>query len=205
MENETVKDRLISFIKFKGLNKNKFEALCGLSKRYVSNISVSIQPDKIKKISLTFPELNTGWLLSGEGEMLKEDVYLPDVLMEDDHKAPLKRILQLLSEEGISLEEFAQAVNSHDYLFKNALKWPFNTSDLLLGNDSAIRGWVASFCEMFPQYSKLWILLGKGDKYTFFAKGISEINQRISEIEVQQKEDKKTLLGILNHFIKDNQ
>lgn len=69
---ETVKDRLISFIEYLGLSKNRFEEICGLSKRYVSNISVSIQPDKIKKISLNFPELNTGWLLTGEGDMLKE-------------------------------------------------------------------------------------------------------------------------------------
>ena len=68
---ETVKDRLILFIESKGLSKNKFEEICGLSKRYVSNISVSIQPDKIKKISLKFPELNTGWLMTGEGEMLQ--------------------------------------------------------------------------------------------------------------------------------------
>lgn len=67
---ETVKDRLILFIESKGLSKNKFEEICGLSKRYVSNISVSLQPDKIKKISLKFPELNTGWLMTGEGEML---------------------------------------------------------------------------------------------------------------------------------------
>ena len=66
----TVKQRLIHFIEYKGLSKNKFEELCGLSKRYVSNISVSIQPDKAKKISLMFPELNMGWVLSGEGKMI---------------------------------------------------------------------------------------------------------------------------------------
>lgn len=66
----TVKGRLIHFIEYKGLSKNKFEEICGLSKRYVSNISVSIQPDKAKKISLKFPELNMGWVLSGDGEML---------------------------------------------------------------------------------------------------------------------------------------
>ena len=68
---ETVKDRLVHFIEYLGLSKNRFEEVCGLSKRYVSNISVSIQPDKIKKISLNFPQLNTGWLLTGEGSMLK--------------------------------------------------------------------------------------------------------------------------------------
>lgn len=73
MSEETVKDRLLRFIEYKRLSKNRFERICGLSARYVSNISVSIQPDKVLKISEKFPELNTGWLLTGEGEMLKTD------------------------------------------------------------------------------------------------------------------------------------
>lgn len=67
----TVRERLIQYINYKGLSKNKFETICGFGSRYVSNISVSIPPDKVKIISLKFPDLNTGWLLTGEGEMLK--------------------------------------------------------------------------------------------------------------------------------------
>ena len=87
---KTVKERLAAFIEFKGLSKNKFEQMCGLSRRYASNISRSIQPDKIEKISLAFPDLNTGWLLTGEGGMLKEGgespegqgVYVPQELVQ---------------------------------------------------------------------------------------------------------------------------
>lgn len=68
----TVQERLIAFIDYKGITKNKFENLCGLGKRYVSNISRSISPDVVKKISLTFPDLNMGWVMTGEGEMLKK-------------------------------------------------------------------------------------------------------------------------------------
>jgi hypothetical protein len=70
----TVKDRVILFIDYKGISKNAFEKACGLSTRYVSNMRQSIQPDKVKNIALAFPELNTGWLLTGEGEMLKSEV-----------------------------------------------------------------------------------------------------------------------------------
>ena len=69
----SVKERLVAFIEFKGLSKNKFEQMCGLSRRYVSNISKSIQPDKIERISLAFPDLNTGWLLTGSGTMTRDD------------------------------------------------------------------------------------------------------------------------------------
>ncbi len=51
---------------------------CNLS-GYVNNIRVSIQPDKITSIALHFPELNTGWLLTGEGEMLKSNFTQSDV------------------------------------------------------------------------------------------------------------------------------
>jgi len=68
----TVKERLIAFIEYKGITKNKFETLCGLGKRYVSNISRSISPDVVERISLTFPDLNMGWVMTGEGKMTKE-------------------------------------------------------------------------------------------------------------------------------------
>jgi phage repressor protein C with HTH and peptisase S24 domain len=96
---DTVKDRLLRFIKYKGLSKNRFEETCGFSKRYVSNISQSIQPDKVKKISLNFPELNVGWLLTGEGEMLRET---HDV--SPDHTFQL-RTDRIMSEQEIPLYE----------------------------------------------------------------------------------------------------
>ena len=67
----TVKERLKEFIKHTGLSINKFEQLCELGKSYVGNMRVSMQPDKVQKIVQKFPELNSGWLLTGEGEMLR--------------------------------------------------------------------------------------------------------------------------------------
>lgn len=58
---------------FKNISINKFEKELGLSNGYVRNMRKSIQPDKVKSIALKFPELNTGWLLTGEGEMLKAE------------------------------------------------------------------------------------------------------------------------------------
>lgn len=71
VENETIKERLISFIGYLRMGQGKFEAKCGLSNGYVNNIRRSISPDKLQKIALQFPELNTGWLMTGEGEMLR--------------------------------------------------------------------------------------------------------------------------------------
>ncbi len=64
-----IKDRILQFIEHKGITRNKFETMCGLPVRYVSNIGKSIQSDAIKKIVLTFPEINLRWLITGEGEI----------------------------------------------------------------------------------------------------------------------------------------
>lgn len=69
----TVKERLKGFIEYKGISVRSFESTCGLSYGYVGNMRQSIQPDKVKNIAHHFPELNTGWLLTGEGEMLKTE------------------------------------------------------------------------------------------------------------------------------------
>lgn len=70
-ENQTVKERLKMFINYKNLSVRAFEAACGLSYGFVGNMRNSMQPDKTTRIAHRFPELNTGWLMTGEGEMLR--------------------------------------------------------------------------------------------------------------------------------------
>lgn len=75
MEN-TVKQRLISYLKYKGIGQMKFAESVGLSKGYVNNIVNSIQPKTLNKITTHYVDLNPSWLLTGEGEMIrKENTY----------------------------------------------------------------------------------------------------------------------------------
>jgi hypothetical protein len=67
----SVKQRLIEFIKYLNIGQGAFEREVGLSNGYVNNIRQSIQPDKLQRITLKYPLLNAGWLMTGEGEMLK--------------------------------------------------------------------------------------------------------------------------------------
>lgn len=69
---QTVKARLLTYIRYLGIGQAKFEDLCGLSHGYVNNIRRSISPDKLQLIALQNPDLNTGWLMTGDGEMLKD-------------------------------------------------------------------------------------------------------------------------------------
>lgn len=67
-----VKERIIQYADLKGISKRAFGLKIGASGSFVSNISNSIGPDKINMIRQVYPDLNIAWLLSGEGNMLKE-------------------------------------------------------------------------------------------------------------------------------------
>lgn len=68
---EGQKERLKAFVKYTGLPVYKFEARCGLSNGYISSMRRGIGYKALEQISETFPELNTAWLQTGQGEMLK--------------------------------------------------------------------------------------------------------------------------------------
>ena len=70
---QSVKERIIIFIKRKGLSHKKFEMAAGLSNGYISNLRHCPSADKLSKILGAFPELNRTWLLTGEGEMLNQE------------------------------------------------------------------------------------------------------------------------------------
>lgn len=70
----SVKQRIKEFIEYKRISTREFERLCGLANGYVRSINKSILPDRLKSISLQFPELNIGWIATGEGEMLRKVV-----------------------------------------------------------------------------------------------------------------------------------
>lgn len=65
----TVKDRLVAFIKHKGLSQSRFEKSVGLSNGFVNNISKGIGADKLQRILCVYPDLNSDWLLNGVGDM----------------------------------------------------------------------------------------------------------------------------------------
>ena len=73
MEN-SVKERLIAFINYKGLKMKDFERMCGLSSGYVTSMRKSLGVEKLNNVLIAFPELSREWLLYGEGEMLKAHI-----------------------------------------------------------------------------------------------------------------------------------
>lgn len=150
--------------------------LCGVTEEQAV-VNARLDGDALKKVRAekrdlstkearaflkVFTDLNEEWLLTGKGDMRNGNT-----LPVENRKQPIARILELLAEEGITLEEFAKVANSKAVVFNNAIKWPFDSRSLILGNDKEIRAWVDTFCNLFPKYSKFWILSGKTSKYNY--------------------------------------
>jgi len=70
----TAKDRLLEFLVYLGIGQNAFEKNVGISNGYISHNKGSIGSEIVSKISKIYSELNTDWLLSGNGEMIKSTV-----------------------------------------------------------------------------------------------------------------------------------
>lgn len=76
---ETVKERLERFISAKQISKREFERRISVSNGYINGLKYTPKPNVLEKIILQFPELSRGWLLTGEGDMLKESLGSVDV------------------------------------------------------------------------------------------------------------------------------
>lgn len=64
------KERLKTFISSKNLTNAAFEKSLGLSNGYINSMRKGLGYDKLEQLSNLYTDLNMGWLLTGEGEML---------------------------------------------------------------------------------------------------------------------------------------
>nr|DAH54817.1 MAG TPA: Repressor protein CI [Caudoviricetes sp.] len=114
----TVKDRTLEFIKFKGLTMKAFEQRCDLSTGYVTSMRKGYGSEKLNNVLTAFPELNREWLLYGEGDMVSStssaqpqpSVKNERVADDEVYKVPLVPISAL----GGSLNDFNTTVCRDD-------------------------------------------------------------------------------------------
>ena len=73
-ETQSVKERLIFFLKECHISKKRFGESIGMSSSYVDSIRRSISPEILEKVMDEYPNLNPVWLLTGRGEwQIRED------------------------------------------------------------------------------------------------------------------------------------
>lgn len=71
---ETVKERLISYLKSIPMSQKAFCDKIGVSKGYITNMVSGFGRDVLFRIKSEFPDLSINWLLYGEGEMLNNQL-----------------------------------------------------------------------------------------------------------------------------------
>ncbi|MDE5874933.1 MAG: hypothetical protein K2H15_04740 [Muribaculaceae bacterium] len=110
MENqETVKQRLLTFLRSRGISNSEFARRLGVSVAYLGAMRKSMPEEKVAKVVELFPMLNRDWLLYGEGEMLLpvEEKAVSEI---DEYRVPLLPVeahagsLQMLS-QGVALSD----------------------------------------------------------------------------------------------------
>jgi len=103
----SVKERITKYIEYKKITKIAFCSAINVSNAFISSMRQSIQPDKIQRIALKFPDLNTGWLLTGEGEMLKSPEISPKI-------SSIEVLLLPISAQAGSLNDFLVSVKGEE-------------------------------------------------------------------------------------------
>ena len=114
----TVKERLIAYLDYKKVSKSYFGRSIGVSSAYVTSMRKSIDPEKLQSIAKNYPDLNTGWLMTGEGEMLKnsEPVQIDFGSSSTDQSDQLFHTVPLVptSAQGGPLNDFVTSIKENE-------------------------------------------------------------------------------------------
>lgn len=87
---DTVKGRLLTYLRHKRVTQAEFCKAIGVASTYISVMRRSIPSDKVNRIVTQYPDLNRDWLLYGEGEMLlSENLDPKNVLHNAGYLVPL--------------------------------------------------------------------------------------------------------------------
>ena len=123
----TQKDRILQFIDYKEISKNKFYIETGISNGILDKKS-GLSMDTVEKFYSTYPEINPEGLLTGKGPMLKEST-------PEDKQSKLQKIREIADTStkknnlipfyedvatigGTSISADTSAVAKHYYLYR---------------------------------------------------------------------------------------
>lgn len=116
-DNQTQKDRIKLYARSLNMSMRKFEGACNLSNGYISSMRKGVGHKAIEQISANFPDLNTGWLLTGEGEMLKTDV--PPQTATDQTVSEV-RLLAIIDEQLHTIKQQREQISELNAYIRNS-------------------------------------------------------------------------------------
>ena len=96
----TDKEKILLYLDYKGINKNRFSLKTGLSTRFLDSGN-SLGVDKLRIIAHNYTDLNIDWVVTGRGEMIKSNTL--QTVAEESATYPKKRRW---------IEDFAQEIDN---------------------------------------------------------------------------------------------
>ena len=101
------KERLKSYLKYKGIREGNFCKSISASNGYVNSIYKGIGSDKRDLIIEKYPDLNMDWLLTGRGEMIitNSNPILDDEKISHNQNSLRDKYILLLEQTVANLED----------------------------------------------------------------------------------------------------
>ena len=160
---ETVKERIMMYLKYKGISKTAFEKSVGLSNGYMTQLRNCPKADKLSHILEIYADLNRNWLLTGDGCMItggndeqtgkspgEKDCLMGSFVSEIGHAM----VDKLINHYSLGdMENFAQKLNVS---VQTVEKWKI---------EGRIDAKVVY--EKCPDISAVWLLTGKGNMFNY--------------------------------------
>ena len=120
MKIATTKQRILQFIEYKHISKTLFFEKTGIKRGFLDSdkLNQAVSDDHFAKIIASFSDISMEWLISGNGEMLK-DTYVKPVELENkvDYKEKYYTLLEdyhKLNEENRELRELTQKLKQKE-------------------------------------------------------------------------------------------
>lgn len=182
-----LKERLLEFINYKGIDKALFERSVGFSNGFVDKSGDNTRSSSLDKISNTYPELNISWLRTGEGGMLREsslESYNTSSKIGSTN-GTRKRLSELIKSKGETLKDISDRTNISEQFI----------NELLHGHDAVDIGLLFKVIKPYGNVSLKWLLKGEGDVYS---EDLREQDERIPDVNRQRQNVNYKLLPIIN-------
>lgn len=85
-----MRDRLLKFIKEKGISQNAFEDRSGLARGTMTTLNKGIRSDKLAGICKAYPDLNIYYVLGLSDDMYRNDSHVEDTPIVEGYSASSK-------------------------------------------------------------------------------------------------------------------
>jgi transcriptional regulator with XRE-family HTH domain len=158
-----IKERILQYLGYKGIKKVDFYEKIRLNPSNFkgAGLKSDLSGNKIANILSLYPEINPGWLIMGEGEMLKRDTN--DQVNETDNEPPQLskgshaingRIDHLIKFYNLNVSQVAKKLEVAPTVINNIIKGRKSkpSYDLLV-----------KILESFDRVSSEWLITGEGE------------------------------------------